>query len=189
MGKVLGLDIGIASVGWSLIDTDNNKIIDMGVRLFNSADASNNQQRRESRSARRTLRRKKHRLQDVKDFLLKNGFSFNDTLNTNPYEDSKNINEPLKINKKLSKEKYPCEIQLERLKEYGKVKGLIEIEDSDSSETLINVFTTDSYKREAIAILKQQKKYYPQIDENFIKEYTDIITRKREFYIGPGNER
>ncbi len=60
MGKVLGLDIGIASVGWSLIDTDNNKIIDMGVRLFNSADASNNQQRRESRSARRTLRRKKN---------------------------------------------------------------------------------------------------------------------------------
>lgn len=225
MGKVLGLDIGIASVGWCLIDTDNNKIIDMGVRLFNSADVSNNQQRRESRSARRTLRRKKHRLQDVEDFLFKNGFSSNDTLNSNPYElrvkglngrlepeelyvalshlakrrgvsyldeveeDIKNINESLKINKELSKEKYPCEIQLERLKKYGKVRGLIEIEDGDSSETLINVFTTGSYKREAIAILEQQKKYYSQIDENFIKEYTDIITRKREFYIGPGNEK
>ncbi len=69
MGKVLGLDIGIASVGWSLIDTDNNKIIDMGVRLFNSADASNNQQRRESRSARRTLRRKNIAFKMLKIFF------------------------------------------------------------------------------------------------------------------------
>lgn len=225
MGKVLGLDIGIASVGWSLIDTDNNKIVNMGVRLFDSADVSNNQQRREARSARRTLRRKKHRLKNVEELLLENGFNSPDTINLNPYElrvkglneklnpeelyvalfhlakrrgvsylnevedDGKNINESLKINKELSKEKHPCEIQLERLEEYGKVRGLIEIEDDDSLETLINVFTTSAYKREAIAILEQQKKYYPQIDDEFIKRYTDIITRKREFYVGPGNEK
>ena len=37
MSKVLGLDIGIVSVEWGLIDIKNNKIIDMGVRLFDSA--------------------------------------------------------------------------------------------------------------------------------------------------------
>lgn len=225
MGKVLGLDIGIASVGWSLVDTDNNKIIDIGVRLFESADANNNQERREARSARRTLRRKKYRLRNVEELLSENGFYPPKGFNFNPYElrvkglneklspeelyvslfhlakrrgisyldeaedDGKNINESLKINRELSKEMYPCEIQLERLKKYGKVRGLIEIEDGDSTSTLINVFTTNAYKREAIAILEQQKKYYPQIDEKFIKRYTNIITRKREFYIGPGDEK
>ena len=225
MGKVLGLDIGIASVGWSLIDTDNNKIIDMGVRLFNSAGANNNQERREARSARRTLHRKNHRLQNVEEFLLENGFNSTNRADLNPYElrvkglneklnseelyvalfhlakrrgvsyldeaeeDDKNINESLKINKELSKGNYPCEIQLERLEAYGKVRGLVEVGDVNSSEILINVFTTSAYKKEAIAILEQQKKYYQQIDDDFIKGYTDILTRKREFYIGPGNEK
>lgn len=225
MGKVLGLDIGIASVGWSLIDTDNNKIVDMGVRLFESADASNNQERREARSARRTLRRKKYRLKNIEELLFENGFKPPNGSNLDPYklrvkglnekldseelyialfhlakrrgisyldeaeDDGKNISESLKTNKELSKEKYPCEIQLERLEKYGKVRGLVEIEDDDSLETLINVFTTNAYKREAVAILEQQKKYYSQIDDKFIKEYTDIMTRKREFYIGPGDEK
>lgn len=225
MGNVLGLDIGIASVGWSLINTDNNEIIDMGVRLFKSADASSNQQRREARSARRTLRRKRYRLQNVEELLSENGFSPPDTINLNPYElrvrglkekltpeelyaalfhlakrrgisyldemedEGKNLDQSLKINKELSKEKFPCEIQLERLEKYGKVRGIIEVENEDSEEILINVFTTSSYEREAIAILGQQKKYYPQIDDEFIKKYTDIITRKREFYVGPGDEK
>ena len=225
MGKVLGLDIGIASVGWSVIDTDNNEIIDMGVRLFESANASNNRQRREARSARRTLRRKRYRLQNVEELLVENGFNPPDTTNLNPYElrvkglkeklsseelyvalfhlakrrgvsyldeveeDGKNINESLKINRELSKEKHPCEIQLERLEKYGMVRGVIEVENQANEEILVNVFTTSSYKREATAILEQQKKYYSQIDEEFIKRYIDIITRKREFYVGPGDEK
>ena len=65
MGKILGLDIGISSVGWSILDTEKKEIVDMGVRLFETADASNNQQRRFARLARRNLRRKKYRLQKV----------------------------------------------------------------------------------------------------------------------------
>ncbi|NLX62543.1 MAG: type II CRISPR RNA-guided endonuclease Cas9 [Tissierellia bacterium] len=226
MGKILGLDIGISSVGWSILDTEKKEIVDMGVRLFETADASNNQQRRFARLARRNLRRKKYRLQKVEELLYEYGFCPPKEFNFNPYElrvkglnkklnpeelyvalyhlakrrgvsyfdeaedDDKNINESLKVNKELSKEKYPCEIQLERLKKYGKVRGLVEIEDGDGNiSILINVFTTSAYKREANAILKQQKKYYPQIDDNFIERYIDLITRKREFYIGPGDEK
>ncbi len=224
MGKVLGLDVGIASVGWSLIDTDTNKIVDMGVRLFQSADANNNKERREFRSARRTLRRKKYRLQNVEELLLKNGFNPPNTVNLNPYrlrvkglseklepnelnaalfhlskrrgisyldeieDKEKNINDSLKVNEELSKEKHPCEIQLEKLEKYGKVRGLIEIGDEENTETLINVFRASDYKREAIAILEQQKKYYPQIDDEFMEEYIKILTRKRDFYVGPGDE-
>ena len=58
MWKVLGLDVGIASVGWCIIDTEHNRVVDMGVRLFDSADVSNNVARREARSSRRVIRRK-----------------------------------------------------------------------------------------------------------------------------------
>ena len=38
MGYTLGLDIGIASVGFGLIDNVDGKILESGVRLFSSAD-------------------------------------------------------------------------------------------------------------------------------------------------------
>lgn len=60
----LGLDIGIASVGWCLLQTDN--LIDLGVRAFDKAESekgeSLNTTRREKRLMRRRLRRRAHRL-------------------------------------------------------------------------------------------------------------------------------
>jgi len=225
LGKILGLDIGIASVGWSIIDSNTNKIVNMGTRLFESADANNNKIRRETRAARRNLRRKNYRLKCVEELLSDYDFTSSGDINLNPYElrvkglkeqlnpsevyvalyhlakrrgisyldeakdEGKNINDSLKINRELLKEKYPCEIQLERLNNYGKVRGIIEIENEDGSiETLINVFTTGAYEREALQILNEQRKYYEQIDNNFIEKYIDILTRKRDFYVGPGDE-
>ncbi|GAA5417808.1 CRISPR-associated endonuclease Cas9 [Paraliobacillus ryukyuensis] len=65
---VLGLDIGIGSVGWGMIDKDQN-IIDAGVRLFPEADKSFNESRRSFRGARRLLRRRKHRIERVYQLL------------------------------------------------------------------------------------------------------------------------
>ena len=224
MGKILGLDIGIASVGWSIIDTEDNRIADIGVRLFDSADASNNEARREARSARRIIRRKKYRLKSGEELLTSYGFNRSTNLETNPYElrvkglsnklseeeiatalyhllkrrgvsyldeveDEKvKINDSLKRNKELLADKFPCEIQLERLEKYGKVRGIIEVENSDGKEeALINVFTTEAYKREALQILNEQRKHYGQIDDDFIEKYIDILTRKRDYYVGPGD--
>lgn len=226
MGRVLGLDIGIASVGWSLIDTDSEKIVNMGARLFESADANNNIARREARSARRNTRRKAHRLERIDQLLEEKGFTWSDSIDMNPYElrvkalnekleeeelyaalyhlakrrgisyldevedEGKVTNESLKINRRLLKEKYPCEIQLERLNKYGKVRGTIEVEKEDGSfETLINVFTTSAYKSEAEKILKVQKQFYNEIDNDFIDRYLKILVGKRDFYTGPGNEK
>ncbi len=60
--KILGLDIGIASVGYAVIDEETEDIIEAGVRLFESGDASKNIDRRGFRGIKRNLRRKKHRL-------------------------------------------------------------------------------------------------------------------------------
>ena len=70
MGRlVLGLDIGVTSVGYGIIDIDEEKIIDYGVRLFKEGTASNNEDRRIKRGARRLKRRKVNRINDMKIFL------------------------------------------------------------------------------------------------------------------------
>ena len=71
----IGLDIGIASVGWAVLENNTHdepfRIIDLGVRIFDTAEqpktgASLALPRREARSARRRLRRRGHRLERIK---------------------------------------------------------------------------------------------------------------------------
>ncbi|WP_286908233.1 type II CRISPR RNA-guided endonuclease Cas9 [Clostridium sp. UBA1652] len=71
----LGLDIGITSVGWSIINLDENRIEDLGVRIFNAAEnpkdgASLAAPRREARGRRRLVRRKAYRVNRVKEMLV-----------------------------------------------------------------------------------------------------------------------
>lgn len=91
MEYTLGLDIGIASVGWAVL-TNNAKgepyhIQDLGVRIFEAAEqpktgASLAAPRREARSARRRLRRRRHRKERIKALLVKNGVISQEDLNT-----------------------------------------------------------------------------------------------------------
>lgn len=53
----LGLDIGVASVGWGIID-ENYNVINSGVRLFSEGSAEENLTRRTMRSSRRRIRRR-----------------------------------------------------------------------------------------------------------------------------------
>lgn len=71
----IGLDIGITSVGWAVLDWDRNKITDLGVRLFpvaeNPKDGSSLAlPRREARSARRRTRRKRQRMADIRNLIV-----------------------------------------------------------------------------------------------------------------------
>ena len=78
----IGLDIGIASVGWAVLENNSHdepfRIIDLGVRIFDTAEqpktgASLAQPRREARSARRRLRRRGHRLERIKKLFQTEG--------------------------------------------------------------------------------------------------------------------
>lgn len=78
MGYRIGLDIGITSVGWSVIKNDENgepqRIIDLGSRIFDLAENSKDgspfsKERRDARGGRRRLRRKKHRIERTKRLL------------------------------------------------------------------------------------------------------------------------
>ena len=86
MGKKIniGLDIGVQSVGWSIIDADTNEIIDLGVRLFddvadNKDGSLKNQKRRDMRHARRLISRRKTRKHDFGKLVLN---YFNDRFNS-----------------------------------------------------------------------------------------------------------
>lgn len=75
MGLRVGLDVGIASVGWCVLDPDAEKIVAAGVRTFTRAEnpktgASLAEPRRLARSARRRLRRRRIRMEQLRQLLL-----------------------------------------------------------------------------------------------------------------------
>lgn len=228
----IGLDIGIASVGWSIIDSENGRIIDLGVRLFSARNSDNNAERRSSRSTRRLYSRRKTRLKDAKKILEAHGFKLDKALlNACPYEmrvrglsekltkgeiyrvithivkkrgisyldeeaeisgtDAKTYKDQVNENRLLQKELTPGEIQYQRLKENGRVKTGLSFEKGYQ----LNVFTVKAYANELNRILYKQQEYYPEIDDEFINQFTKqghreeagLIYRKRPYYDGPGN--
>lgn len=78
MRYVIGLDIGISSAGWAILNLDKDRIEDLGVRAFNAAEnakdgASLAKPRREARCARRRLRRRAGRIKRTKDIFVSAG--------------------------------------------------------------------------------------------------------------------
>lgn len=80
---ILGLDIGISSVGWGLLELDEGgnpyKIIDVGSRIFAPGEVektgdSRAKERREKRGARRVTRRRQFRLDCVRNLLYNYGY-------------------------------------------------------------------------------------------------------------------
>ena len=80
--RVLGIDIGISSIGYALIEKNEEnmtgKIIKTGVRIFTEAENPKDGKslalpRREARSARRRLFRRAFRLKRIKNVILKFG--------------------------------------------------------------------------------------------------------------------
>lgn len=230
-GKILGLDIGVASVGVGIIEAESGKIIHASSRIFPSANAANNAERRTFRSGRRLTRRKKHRLLRVRDLFESHNINIQlKNLNLNPYElRVKGLNEKLSeeelfvclknivkrrgisylddaeedsntgktdyaksvsANKELLKTKTPGQIQLERLNRYGQLRGDFDITDEDGNvHRIINVFSTSDYKKEAERILTTQQQFNSKITPEFIEDFLTILTSKRKYYHGPGNEK
>lgn len=82
MKYTLGLDIGIGSVGWAVLQNGADdlpvKIKDLGVRVFTEAEhpktgASLAQPRRDARSSRRRIRRRRHRKERIKNLIEEQG--------------------------------------------------------------------------------------------------------------------
>lgn len=78
MKYILGLDLGITSVGWAIYNHDTSLIERCGVRLFNAAEHPKDKSslatpRREARGQRRRVRRRAYRMNTIKQHLINSG--------------------------------------------------------------------------------------------------------------------
>lgn len=229
---VLGLDIGIGSVGVGILNKVTGEIIHKNSRIFPAAQAENNLVRRTNRQGRRLTRRKKHRRVRLNRLFEESGLITDFTkisINLNPYQlrvkgltdelsneelfialknmvkhrgisylddasddGNSSVGDYAQIVKENSKQletKTPGQIQLERYQTYGQLRGDFTVEKDGKKHRLINVFPTSAYRSEALRILQTQQEFNPQITDEFVNRYLEILTGKRKYYHGPGNEK
>lgn len=229
---VLGLDIGIGSVGVGILNKVTGEIIHKNSRIFPAAQAENNVERRTNRQGRRLTRRKKHRRVRLNHLFEESGLITDFTkvsINLNPYQlrvkglidelsneemfialknmvkhrgisylddasddGNSSVGDYAQIVKENSKQletKTPGQIQLERYQKYGQLRGDFNVEEDGKKHRLINVFPTSAYRAEALRILQTQQEFNSQITDVFINRYLEILTGKRKYYHGPGNEK
>lgn len=96
MNYRIGLDLGISSVGWAVLEHDEHdkprRIVDLGVRVFDPAEkpkdgSSLAVERRNARGLRRRLRRKANRVKKCKEYLSQALFDSKDIYNvTTPHD-------------------------------------------------------------------------------------------------------
>ena len=216
MKYILGLDIGIASVGYGLIDKEKMEIIDAGVRLFKEGNKDDNANgRRPKRGARRLKRRRKHRIERVKDLLSQYKLltSEKPPKSTNPYAIRvKGLNERLTTDElviallHLAKRRgihnvdviedektsdnelsTKAQIQKNNKKLEDKYVAELQLERFNSGEVrgAQNRFRTSDFVKEAQKILETQQQYF-DFDESFIDKYIKLLSVRREYYEGPG---
>lgn len=124
----------------------------------------------------------------LKNMLLHRGISYLEDAVDDSASAKSDYQKGIKANQKELDNKYPCEIQLERLQKYEKYRGEVVTEEDGEKITLSNVFTVGAYKAEIDKFMETQKRFHDFIDDEFIEGYKNIFQRKREYYVGPGNE-
>lgn len=210
----LGIDIGITSVGYGVIDLETGAFVDYGVRLFKEGTASENETRRTVRGRRRLTSRRKTRLEDMKNLLKKYHVMSDDQPLANVYE----LREK-GLHQKLTNQELTAVI-LHITKHRGSVVETVEDDAKKSSDTeslkatlqkneqLLrsgkyicelqldrlqsqhkirghsNNFSTKDYIAELQAILANQH-LSDEFNENVIK----IVQRRRAYYEGPGSAK
>ena len=215
MGYILGLDIGVASVGYAIIDENYNVLIS-GVRLFREGTAEDNVARRGFRSSRRSVRRSRHRLDRLTELL-------SSVLGVSGVQSYTNLYE-VRVrglsNKLLPDELFAAIIQLAkhrgifylspedlvtedgsnqssadiiRVNESKLKEGIypchVQLEKLNTTGTvrgIENKFTHESYRNELIKLLEVQSAFYPKLEE-IIDDVLCIYDSKREYYEGPGS--
>ena len=213
---VLGLDIGITSVGWGIIDLETDKVVDAGVRLFLERNAEDNLKRRTRRSGRRLIRRRRQRIEDLKKLLLQYKI-IDDAFKplANPYCIRKNG-----VRGKLTNEELATAL-LHLVKRRGSVLDTIEDDatKADAQGVLKQTLTQNEKLLEKSDIFicdlqiarKKERGYirgtdnlfkvdsyvkeaqaimsHSGVSSEFMNNVLQILQRKREYYEGPGSEQ
>jgi len=213
MGYILGLDLGIASVGYGIIDSDSYEIIKYGVRLNEEANAEDNLKRRTMRGGRRLKSRRRNRINAIKNYL--NDIGLINKNDIKPIVDIYDVR-VRGLNNKLTPNELACAI-LNIAKHRG---SSLEVAVDDDSEDAIsasalqknttyirknnlyvcehqlsktrlgkirdfeNVYKMEDYEKELRKILSNQN-----LSNEIIEKIVLLVTRRRDFSEGPGSEK
>lgn len=197
---VIGIDLGINNVGWSVVDADNKCILKSGVRLF--SEASKAEDRRNARGVKRRKKRAYNRVNDLLKLFSSIGFPNDNTSDSELLE--KRI---LGLSSKISEQDivniccyfathrgyipfgdeerklvnlggiYPCEYLTKLKNETGKYRALEDV-----------VIDNKDLTRELENILNKQSEYYLSL-ESIVSDLIEVVNRKRKFYEGPGSKK
>lgn len=208
---VLGLDIGITSVGYGVIDVERNLFVDYGVRLFKEGTAADNETRRTKRGSRRLKRRKSNRLEDMRKLLQNNDLYVEEYRNYDPYQARvKGLKEELSLEElcaaimhitksrgttleALADESQDDEGTKATLsknaKELNDGKYICEVQlDRLNKDHKVrgteNNFKTEDYVKELKEILKHQ-----DLNEELCDQIIEMVSRRRRYDQGPGSEK
>lgn len=212
MKKILGIDIGVTSVGWGII-TEENKIVDQGVRLFDEVESKyKNSDRRDKRGSRRLIRRRKQRIYDMKSLLIANNIikeDFNSSIN--PYEarlkglttklsndelasallfyakrrgsSLEVVDEDVKGSEQSTKVLLSENEKRLQVDKYIVVSQLRALKEEGKIRDHSNVYKTEDYIKELTKILSNQN-----LPEELNKKIIELVQRRRHFSEGPGNK-
>lgn len=212
---VLGLDIGITSVGYGIIDIENNVIVDQGVRLFKEGTAANNEERRTARGARRLKSRKVNRIKDMKKLLREYGILTTDFQYVeNPYQlRIKGLTEKLTQDelatvclhyaKRRGSSLDMVEDDEAKAKELGETKRILkendvmlkngmyvcQIQQKRFEETNKIHGESNNFRTSDYVNEAKQILTTQELPEEQIQNILDLIARRRQYYEGPGSEK
>lgn len=147
MKYILALDIGVASVGWAVLDKESESVLEAGSNIFPEASAAGNQVRREMRQSRRIKRRQRTRLNDFNKLWEKYNFSI-------PQIKS---NEIVDLKVKALREEIPLDELYLILYSYLKHRGISYLEDAQDD----SVSGTSAYANGLKVNAKALEKNYP----------------------------
>lgn len=74
-GLIFAFDIGVASVGWAVVEKNTYEILEACSNIFPEGSAAKNKDRRNFRQTKRLKRRQKTRISDFNKLWIKSGFS------------------------------------------------------------------------------------------------------------------
>ena len=216
MGRlVLGLNIGITSVGYGVIDIDKYEFVDYGVRRFKEGTAADNETRRNTRGHRRLISRKATRINDMKHLLKSLGIINEDFHSLdNVYEIRvKGLKEKLSndelatailhITKRRGSTIETADDTEEAGKETGELKEILQAnskklaEDKFICELQLELLNSgksirghhNNFKTKDYIKELNEILSHQELPEEACEAIVQIVSRKRAYYEGPGSQK
>ncbi|WNM14058.1 type II CRISPR RNA-guided endonuclease Cas9 [Mesomycoplasma ovipneumoniae] len=206
----IGFDLGIASVGWAIINSETNEILNWGSRIFKAREEGA-AERRSFRTARRTIRRRQYKSEKLLKLILrsKNIFDFKniDEIKNSFLKSSSQNSNILDLKIKALNEKIDPKDLAWILHDYLENRGYFY--ELDDNREKLKYYNGDKFPTEVLSEFFKKNNFFKSskfnfsnqqwtveikklfevqnIDEEFQKSFLRLFNYIRDFAKGPGS--